>query len=204
MPEFLAALTANESGGDPRAKRFEPGVYRRLKEVAAGHLAGYGGITKSLLDSEIAKAQSSASQAPTAGSERPPEDQAETPGGDGAERPKATPSTSSQGPSIAGFADDFIRRLATSWGLTQIMGYHLIGRGEPIDRLLDPAFHYRVAVELLESFAARHHLDPRRDFEALFRCWNTGRPDGQTTDPAYAAKGLRRIELYRQLAVQQA
>ena len=33
--EFLAALVANESGGDPRALRFEPAVYRHLQAVAA-------------------------------------------------------------------------------------------------------------------------------------------------------------------------
>src|SRR5690242_6042599 len=65
-PEFLAALTANESGGDPQARRFEPGVYRHLKDVAAGRLAGYGGVTKSLLDKEIAKIKAAA------GTDRPP------------------------------------------------------------------------------------------------------------------------------------
>lgn len=200
VPDFLAALTANESGGDPRARRFEAGVYRRLKEVAAGRLAGYGGVTKSFLDREIAKLQEIA-QASAGGPDRSPEAQARKPEADQAQPLTLTSASGpDHAPSAARIADDFIRSLATSWGLTQIMGYHLIGRGEPIDRLLDPAFHYRMAVELLETFVARHHLDPRRDFEALFRCWNTGRPDGQTTDPAYAQKGLRRIELYRQLA----
>ena len=198
MPDFLAALTANESGGNPHAKRFELGVYQRLKDVAAGLLAGYGGVTKPLLDKEIAKAQATA-RSSVGGSERPPDGQAVKPESDKAE-PLTSASRPDQAPSTAEIADDFIRRLATSWGLTQIMGYHVIGRGEPIERLLEPDFHYREAVELLEGFATRHHLDPRRDFEALFRCWNTGRPDGQTTDPAYAERGLQRIELYRQLA----
>jgi len=32
----------------------------------------------------------------------------------------------------------------------------------------------------------------------LFRCWNTGRPDGKTADPAYVENGLRRMEIYRE------
>jgi hypothetical protein len=51
--EFLAALTANESGGDPQANRFEPGVYQHLKSVAEGLTASYGSIGKSLLYKEI-------------------------------------------------------------------------------------------------------------------------------------------------------
>ena len=191
IPEFLAALTANESGGDPNARRFEPGVYRRLKEVAAGRLAGYGGVTKSLLEKEISRIGSGAQHGAAGTTQTGSSAVAEATGTAG----------SAKSPSTAALADDFIRRLATSWGLTQIMGYHLIGRGEPIERLLEPEFHYRIAVELIQDFALRHHLDPGRDFEALFRCWNTGRPDGQTTDPAYAEKGLRRLELYRELAM---
>ena len=56
--------------------------------------------------------------------------------------------------------------------------------------------------ELIHEFAARFHLDPQRDFEALFRCWNTGRPNGQTYDPAYVEKGLRRAALARRLREQ--
>jgi len=33
----------------------------------------------------------------------------------------------------------------------------------------------------------------------LFRCWNTGRPDGRTADPAYVENGRRRMEIYREL-----
>lgn len=153
-PEFLAALTANESGGDPDARRFEPGVYKHLMDVFEGRAPAYGSIRKPTLDHKVA--------------------------GD---------------PAPA----DVIRSLATSWGLTQIMGYHMLGRPEPVEKLREPAFHYQMAAKLLREFAAQHHLDLQRDFEALFRCWNTGRPDGRTFDPAYVENGLRRIEVYRQL-----
>lgn len=206
VPEFLAALTANESGGNHQAQRFEPGVYRRLEDVAAGRLASYGGITKSMLEKEITKAQSAhqqdSSAVPEGSADRKPAMPTSSQGAAQANTPqKPTAADLAATPSTPDFADDFIRRLSTSWGLTQIMGYHLLGRADPIERLLEPAFHYRMAVELLEEFALRHHLDPARDFEALFRCWNTGRPDGQTADPRYAENGRRRLDLYRQLAL---
>ena len=37
------------------------------------------------------------------------------------------------------------------------------------------------------------------EFAELFRCWNTGRPNGKTFDPNYVQNGLRRIEIYRRL-----
>lgn len=95
-----------------------------------------------------------------------------------------------------------IRGLSTSWGYTQIMGYQVIGRGTNTAALLDPAFHFDLAVELLTDFARRFRLNLGRDFEALFRCWNTGRPDGETFSPDYVALGLRRCALYRELMEQ--
>jgi hypothetical protein len=41
---FVAALIANESGGDPHAKRFEKGVLASLWEVLLGRKAAYGSI----------------------------------------------------------------------------------------------------------------------------------------------------------------
>jgi hypothetical protein len=198
-PEFLVALTANESGGDPRAKRFEPGVYRHLKDVAEGRLAVYGSISKSLLEGQIERAERAAKESPSTGSEHSEPAAKPEISGVGHLTASRAPGTA---PAAASFADGVIRSLATSWGLTQIMGYHMIGRAEPIERLQDPAFHYRMAVQLLEVFATKYHLDPQRDFEALFRCWNTGRPDGRTSDPAYADRGLGRIALCRQPGVQ--
>lgn len=230
--EFLAALTANESGGDPHATRFEPGVYQHLKNVAEGRVASYGSIGKSLLEKEIGQhhqpvvpptsishtAISHTPIAPTAISHTAiapgavqPENATETQSGEPktslpaartdsyhAEHLTAAFSTTCA-PALSALEDEAIRHLATSWGLTQIMGYHMLGRPEPVEKLSDPAFHYRLAARMVEDFAARFHLDPQRDFEALFHCWNTGRPDGKTFDPSYAEKGMRRIEICRQL-----
>lgn len=92
-----------------------------------------------------------------------------------------------------------LRELATSWGLTQIMGYQVVGRKAAIRELLDPQFNYRFAVELLSEFAHRFRLKLSSDFEALFRCWNTGDPEGETFDPDYAARGILRMQLYQNL-----
>ena len=97
---------------------------------------------------------------------------------------------------LAPTPDEALRELATSWGLTQIMGYHMVGRaGTPHD-LVEPRFHFRVALELLAEFAERYQLNLARDFAELFRCWNTGQPYGATADPAYVENGLRRMDLY--------
>ena len=93
-----------------------------------------------------------------------------------------------------------MRELASSWGFTQIMGYHLIGRKGTVRDLLDAAFNFRLAIELLAEFAGRYELDLAREFEEMFRCWNTGSPYGVTFDPEYARKGLVRMEIYREIA----
>ncbi len=223
--EFLAALTANESGGDTHAKRFEPGVYEHLKRVAAGQVTSYGSIVKSLLEKEIEResqaqaadhheaqpaaaagvaeaANHTAAQA-TAATDAQSDQHPGSPAAAKAESYHTQHLTAdfaaASAPALSALEDAAIRRLATSWGLTQIMGYHMLGRPEPVEKLCDPAFHYRLAARMIEDFAARFRLDPRRDFEPLFRCWNTGRPDGKTFDPAYAENGMRRIEICRPL-----
>ncbi|HUI43131.1 MAG TPA: hypothetical protein VL523_14305 [Terriglobia bacterium] len=193
-PDFLAALTANESGGDPEAKRFEPGVYRHLKDLAEGRSAAFGRISKPLLDNGIAGYQGTAQAPASAAVPAPPAKAA-----DYHAAHLTAAFAAERAPAIAALRDNVLRALATSWGLTQIMGYHMLGRRERVEMLRQPAFHYARAVELVKEFAARFHLDPQRDFEALFRCWNTGRPDGRTFDPGYVEKGLRRAALARQI-----
>jgi len=110
------------------------------------------------------------------------------------------PSPGDGRPAIASLQDEALRELATSWGLTQIMGYHMVGRRGTVRDLIEPEFHYGVAVELLEEFAGRFELDLGSEFAAMFRCWNTGSPYGVTFDPNYVENGLRRMESYRELA----
>ena len=99
-------------------------------------------------------------------------------------------------------ADAFNRLddLATSWGLVQIMGYHALEQGITIEELKSPQGNLDASLFLLADFSRRFDLVVTRDFEQLFRCWNTGRPDGQTFDPQYVPNGLARMALWRSLA----
>jgi hypothetical protein len=179
-PAFLAALVANESAGYVNAKRFEPAVYRHLKSLATGKRSTYSGHDRASLEDEIAEMlhpKSAAFHAPFLGA-----------------------LAESHASDLAARQDEALRELATSWGYTQIMGYHLVGRPGTVLDLLEPHFHFRFALELLADFAERYQLDVTREFAEMFRCWNTGQPYGATFDPAYVEKGLRRMEIYRRLS----
>jgi hypothetical protein len=178
--EFLGALAANESGGVTDATRFEPAVYRHLVAVAQGQSPAYGSINVADLDREAS--QLLTANAATFHARYMTRGFAEI-----------------HSRQISKAADNVLRELATSWGYTQIMGYHMVGRPGAVRQLLDPSFHFRMAIWLLSEFAIDFHLDPAKNFDELFCCWNTGRPHGRTYDPAYVAKGLGRMEIYRQL-----
>jgi len=153
--EFIAALIANESGGDPTGPpRFEKNVFAKLKAVRDGRLNHYGSIVKH---------------------------------------------------DLAGCKDADVRDFATSWGLTQIMGYHLLAWGQDPRDLLEPKFNLEICTRLLAGFCQRYQLDPYLEFEEMLRCWNTGHPyddpktkcvEGRTHDPNYVPNGLRRMALY--------
>jgi hypothetical protein len=193
--EFLGALTANESAGVATAARFEPAVYSHIRAVANGQAMAYGSIRARDVDleaDEILDLNSS------------PQAKPEAPGKTHESHARyLTPGfLNNNRLAIAALEDDVIRQLATSWGYTQIMGYHMVGRPGTVKDLLDPVAHYRLAVELLEQFAADFHLDVQCEFPELFCCWNTGRPYGKTYDPSYVTNGMRRLEVYRALAQQ--
>lgn len=176
VPEsFLAALVANESGGDSNAKRFEKGVLASLWEVCASRKASYGSIGRQDLLLYLL---------PTAVSGL----RATGPEGD------ATLSNAIAGALLR------LDSLATSWGLTQIMGYHVLEVGKQVDVLRDPRGNLDFALVLLAQFAARFQLDPTKEFPELFRCWNTGRPDGVTFDPQYVQHGMERMDLWHDVA----
>jgi hypothetical protein len=178
--EFLGALTAGESGGDPAAVRFEPSVYRHLKAVAAGESPHYVGICAQALDEELAEVLHPKT-------------------GEFQEKFLNSLFGAGQASELSRLADETLRELASSWGFVQIMGFHVIGRHGTVSDLREPRFHYHLANQLLVEFAASYRLDLAREFEESFRCWNTGRPDGKTTDAAYVENGLMRMEIYREL-----
>ena len=177
---FLGALTANESGGNSAAVRFEPSVYRHLKAVAEGESPRYGGIDAEALCEELAEVL----------------------------HPKTgefhamflnSLFRGEQASELSRLADEALRELASSWGFVQIMGFHVVGWRRSVRDLVEPRTHYHFANQLLAEFAVSHKLNLARDFEGMFRCWNTGRPDGKTADAAYVENGLGRMEMYRML-----
>lgn len=161
-PAFIAALTANESAGDPKATRFESHVFGRLSEVVLGERPSYSGvITAGMLLTLSRENESHAAYL---------------------KRHLFT-----------------LRGAATSWGLTQIMGWHMVRWGEPITDLLDPTRHYGYAMHLLGEFIGRFQFDPARDFEGMARAWNSGSPTGKTHDPDYVPNLLRRMQVWNAL-----
>ncbi len=191
VPEaFWAALTANESGADieegtpiERIRRREPSVFTHLAMVAAGFTPRYGSITEiDFAQSEdrqlarpVACHAAIAQQAPSLIASNAPNLQ--------------KPSTT--------VAD--LLGWASSWGWTQLMGYHSLVWKVPLQELVDSSRHYHFAAKLMAGFTGQYDLDPTKDFEQMARCWNTGRPNGVTYDLQYVANLLRRMEVWKQL-----
>lgn len=96
---------------------------------------------------------------------------------------------------LAGMSDDALKNLATSWGYTQIMGYHIInnlrkadGSAPTIAELRDHHLHLSFAVQLLEKVAMRYMA--AGNWPAVLRIWNSGSPNGKTHDPNYVDNAL--------------
>jgi hypothetical protein len=177
---FLAALTANESAGRPQARRFEPAVYAHLQAVAEGKQAHYGSITAEKITAELYETIEEAAEAQFGW--------------------KTQNFHFLHLENLREFPEkENLRDLATSWGLTQIMGYQVIGRQGTTTTLLNPYRHYFIACEILAEFAERYGLDVGAEFPELFRCWNTGRPDGKTFRSDYVSTGMKRLEIWETL-----
>jgi hypothetical protein len=173
--EFLAALVANESGGRPDAKRFERAVLASLWEVLQGRAAHYGSIGRGDLYVYLL---------PAVGDLEPPADLRTF---------------------VSGNLTTALQRLdslATSWGLTQIMGYEGIAFDCEPGAFQDPvgALHYTCRMLALESTG--RGVDLSKDFSEMFDIWNTGRPHAPTADPQYIPNGLARMNIYRDLQEQ--
>lgn len=151
-PAFLAALIANESGGDETRcpSRFESNIYDKLRYLHDGQITHLGSILRK---------------------------------------------------DVISLDDHGLRGLATSWGLTQILGYHTLRFGITPGDLATPAANLHTALRILGEFAHNFHLDPRIEMAELFACWNTGRPYGKTFDPEYIENGIKRARIYRELEV---
>lgn len=100
----------------------------------------------------------------------------------------------------ANLAGKNLQEMASSWGLTQILGLQTIRWGCSVADLDNAASHYKWACRLLAEFAQQYGLDLTKDFEDMFTCWNAGSPAGKTTDPEYSANGVMRMGVYASLA----
>ncbi len=100
------------------------------------------------------------------------------------------------GPSLLRRYDDAgLKQLATSFGLTQIMGYHCLDLGCDV-KDLHSEHHLQWAVAWMHR---RYEAYARRgDWEACFRIHNTGRPNGRTTRLDYAQRGVVRMAYYNE------
>lgn len=164
---FLAALVANESGGDAAVMRREPSAVCGMCEVLAGYRPAFQGMDRET----ILKCVS------------PPADRAET---------WAAGTVGSHVSSVA----DHLVYMGASWGLTQIMGWQEAKRAKPAKTIQDPRGNLLFALDILERFAEAYSLDLTQNFEAMLRCWNSGTPTGKTFDPNYVTNGLNRRTVY--------
>jgi hypothetical protein len=170
-PAFFAALVANESRGEPNARRFEKAVLADLWEVVQGRTPRYGSIDGGSIAAFLAAAAPGNPTVPDAGFVR----------------------------SIIAGALRQLDGLATSWGLTQIMGYEAIAFSVPLAALEDPDRELPTTLRMLEQFGARFDLDLAKDFSEMLSCWNTGRAHARTADPQYIPNGLLRMKIYENL-----
>lgn len=185
--EFWAALTANESGaniarGEPieTIRRREPAVFAHLAMVAAGIKPRFGSLTA--LDFDQPEDQTL--PRPISCHEQPLRHAS-----------SLLPAADHPQDKASVTVDDLLG-WSTSWGWTQLMGYHVLEWKTPLADLVNPEKHYFLAARLMAGFTERFNLDPGKDFEAMARCWNTGRPDGVTFDLHYVQNLLRRIEVW--------
>ena len=180
-PSFLAALVANESGGNAGAKRFERGVLDSLWEVLLGRAPAYGSITRDQLLRFLVP---------------PP-------------KPLLGTNISISATTVGGvppLPDSMLRldSLATSHGLTQVMGYEAVAfHLDGVTKLQDPAGELPITLNMLADFARRFDLDLSASSSTaageLFDCWNSGRPHAPTADPQYIPNGLARMAIYQSL-----
>lgn len=94
---------------------------------------------------------------------------------------------------IADATEQALRALATSYGLSQIMGWHMINnlKGK-ISDLRDPSKNLVYTIQLMRIVAGTYLK--AKNYEACLRIWNTGRPQGKTYDPNYVHNALLVME----------
>lgn len=91
------------------------------------------------------------------------------------------------------YTDRELRQFATSYGPTQMMGYHCLQINCSISDLKG-SYHLQWAVTWMEENYG--HYARRGNWEACLRIHNTGRPDGKTYHANYVRNGLIRMDYY--------
>jgi len=91
--------------------------------------------------------------------------------------------------------DRELKELSTSYGLTQIMGFHCIELGCSIDDLRGD-YHLQWAVAWMQ----KHYGNKIKthNWQACFRIHNTGHPKGETARRDYVERGISRMKYYRE------
>lgn len=95
--------------------------------------------------------------------------------------------------------DASLRALATSYGLTQVMGWHCINNLDcTVADLRDPDKHLNYAVDLLQLNAAGGDFE-RQEYVGEFKQWNSGSETGKTYDPDYVHNAGAVMDAYADL-----
>ena len=95
---------------------------------------------------------------------------------------------------LAPTADAELRDYASSWGLTQILGYMTVAWKELLSLIQNPGDALQRHIPAPGEFERSFWLDPTKDFEVnLLSCWNTGLPHGKTYDPNYVNNLIERM-----------
>lgn len=101
---------------------------------------------------------------------------------------------------LAGASDGALRNLSTSFGLTQILGLHVMATFNntiTVNDLRDPTKHLTFAVQFIEKEGGAHLRDG--EFEKVLRIHNTGQPNGVTFDSGYVPNATEVMEAYEAL-----
>ena len=101
---------------------------------------------------------------------------------------------------MKGLSDAALVNLASSFGYTQIMGWHTLHdlRCSVAD-LRNPELHLMIAVNLLHMVASPQLRG--QNFPGVLRVWNTGSPTGTTFDSQYCSNGIAVMRAYNALLV---
>lgn len=99
---------------------------------------------------------------------------------------------------IADASDDALRALATSYGLTQIMGWHVINNLKcSVGELRDSEKHLLYTIQLLKLSSG--DFLRRKDYGSVLRIWNTGSANGKTYHADYVENALKVMHCYASL-----